>query len=315
MFHLIEKMKFIISILSLYILCDSAFGQDIPPYLYDHKPISNFEHFSDCKVFQFTETDSSNTYLAKSQKLDSNGKIIGQNTTNYRTGIHSRSEDGKVFYEYGENGLRKNLFYYENTDHIDRALIFHRSYHYDDHNNLVRMEMYDFRQRLKPSEVGYHIIVEEDYEEEPTWKQVGEMFYHYNDKNLLIEEYAPKVYTSTQNRYTYKYDELDRLIEKRSYNHERLVWIEFYTYSDDGHSFDRIWYKDGKPDSERTVFTFIIKEDENGNLIEKKTVRDDGFVTNSTVLFYDKYDEVRKEIIFDSDNRPKLTTTRSCQDE
>jgi YD repeat-containing protein len=308
-------MKFIITILSFYILCNSALGQGIPSYLYDHEPVSNFEHFSDCKIFQFTENDSSNIFLAKSQKLDSTGKVIGQNTTNYRTGIHSRRVDGKVFYEYGENGLREKLFYYENTDHIDRALIFHRSYHYDDHNNLIRMEMYDFRRRLKPSEVGYHIILEEDFEEEPTWKQVGEMYYYYNDRYLLIEKYAPKLYTSTQNRYTYKYDELDRLIEKRSYDHERLIWIEHYTYSDDGHSFDRVWYKDGKPDFEKTVFTFIFKKDENGNLIEKKTVRDDDFMTNRTVLFYSENGEIRKEIIFDSDNNPKLTTITSCQEE
>lgn len=304
-------MKHILSILLFSVLYLSAYGQGIPPYLYDHVPVTDFEHFKDCKFYQFTESDSLDRYLAKSQKIDSKGQIVGQNTTNFRTGIHSRKGNGKVAYIYGNAGLKQEQYFYENSDRIDRGVIIHRSYHYNEHNNLIRMDMYDYRRRLKPSEVGYHIILEEDFEKEPTWKKTGEMFYYYDDNNRLVEKYAPKIFTSSQNRYTYKYDQDGRLIEKSSYEHDRLIWIENYTYSNDGYLHDRIWYKEGNPDSERPTYIYKFKEDKKGNLIEKQIIRNDS-LTNRTLFFYDHNGEVEREVIMDSENNPKLTTIRSC---
>jgi len=177
-------------------------------------------------------------------------------------------------------------YYYKNDDTTESERAIKTLYYYDKQNKLSKTISFDFEKRLRKDvdkglgRPGGCIIYPEDYEKHKSWALSSVWDYKYDDSGRLVEKIAP-ICNSSQSRYTYKYDVKGRLIEERSLDNDRLIWIESYTYYDDGHEYTRTWYENGQRRKNyngqfKPIDTFRYKTDKFGNETDEKTIEEGG---------------------------------------
>ncbi|QNE42400.1 hypothetical protein F1C16_22550 (plasmid) [Hymenobacter sp. NBH84] len=126
---------------------------------------------------------------------------------------------------------------------------------------------------------------------------------------------APALHFSRQNRYTWVYDSLDRVQTYYSYDGQRLIWVERYTYFPAGYGFTRTWYDaDGNPthakpeeQQDGPEYTFIRYQNRNGQVERGETVTAHGDVLNRRRLYYNGEQQLVRTVCENGQGEPQLT--------
>ncbi|MEQ8238048.1 MAG: hypothetical protein RIA69_02495 [Cyclobacteriaceae bacterium] len=236
--------KKIIPILILLISCSSPTKEHLVTQI---PPIIEFDKGGQatdlCKEYLVSIRNERS--LLKTSYYFANGKIDSEdhhlNSTWTRKGK-------RIYYDYQDTLLVQRRLYLDNGDST-KAI-----YHYDDNGLLLKEEHYDFEKRIREdvdkglgSSEGC-IITEDDYEKERTWRRRSIINYQYDSLGRKIEYYAPSIHWNRQNRYTWIYDDNNRVVEHRSYDHNRLIWAKTYSYETNSLEITRTWFDhEGNP--------------------------------------------------------------------
>ncbi|MBO3272350.1 hypothetical protein [Hymenobacter defluvii] len=204
-----------------------------------------------CEVYQFAGTDSAARELVLVRTLSPSGQVLQERATNYQETCGDNCVDGTTRYQYQDTMLVARVFTYTTYKKGDQAKTL---YYHDQQRRLVRQEHFTYERRLRQDVakgIGGRdgcIVGEADYEQHRTWEKTSSIQYAYDAKERRVSYDAPALHFSRQNRYTWAYDSLDRVQTYYSYDGQRLIWVERYTYSPAGYRFTRTWYNaDGTP--------------------------------------------------------------------
>lgn len=154
----------------------------------------------------------------------------------YRNDYMSSEYDGtaNAEYLYNYNKEKRLIRKYCIESFMDNDTVKYE-YLYSRNSNDVKILISDYRKRFKKKSKNNSIVTEEDYTTNRTWKDEKIWIKKYDDKNRLIEHYEPTndIYSNSQNRYTYKYEN-DKLVEKKSFlSDNTLYWTEILKYKGD----------------------------------------------------------------------------------
>lgn len=194
-------------------------------------------------------------------------------------------------------------------------------YYYNKSGQKIKEEHFDYKRRIKKDSdkglgrPGGCIVTEEDYEKERTWEKTSEINFEYDSNGNKILYDAAQLHFTGQNKYTWAYDEKNRIIEHSSFSDNTLNWTERFEYFQDGYRFTRTWYdSDGNPKhlKERDYeywpqYTFEYKLNERGQLSEEKVTSEKGVLVESTSTFYNASGKIIKRVKFDSKGLPDIT--------
>jgi len=301
----------IISLLSLIFILFIVFLEPaIPEFVKRTEHVSNFEHFDDCRYYQYAQNDSLNIKLTRSEQLDSLGRVAAVNSERFQINNYTFTSSGKTYRHYDDNGKLIYVINHRRDPNIsDPNITFSvQTYSVD---KLTNRKRYIFRSRIKEESKYNHMLSSEDFEP-PTWQLESDEYFYYDERGRLIESNAPELFTSSQNRYTYTYDENDQLLKKTSYSGEKVIWKEHYTHRNDTTSYERVWFNDGKPDDSRTVLGFTEVYNSDGKIIYEKTERE-GEVSREFEYIYNVDGLEFKKIEYDRDRDILLTTIKTCE--
>jgi hypothetical protein len=283
----------------------------------------NLDTILTCYVYQYAGLDSISKSISKIVKYDSKNRILSEQYQGFKESSYDGTANVIDFYDYkNELLIQERTVYTDNSTPSFRQLDSAKTvFYYDNLNKLVKRQHYDFKRRLKPDvdkglgRPGGCIIEEEDYEKESTWDITSEIFFKYDSLDRKTEYYAPKIHWGNQNRYTWSYYDNGKINEYRSYDHDRLIWIEKFSYTDTSYQFIRTWYDyEGNPEHLKEKsweytpqITLISRLDNKGRVIEETKVNEKGEYLNSTITEYNKLGYVVKEVRYNKDKQPEMT--------
>lgn len=216
-----------------------------------------------------------------------------------------------IFYDSIGN---KKIEYYriDKKDHHQKLI--KTLYCYNENAQLIQSISFDYTRRIKKYNKKGHVISrgcsinDDDFEKQKSWALESVWNYKYNLQGQLVEKIAP-ILNSTQDHYLYSYDQKGRLKEVHSLNGNRLIWIENYTYHQNGYEFTRTWFEkdgtrakswDGKFDP---IYTIRFKTDKFFNIIEESVYEEGVRIISRDVKHYDTQNRLsRHESYYDSAN-------------
>lgn len=276
-----------------------------------------------CYIYQYAGLDSSSKTISKVVKYDKDNRVLSEKYQGFKKSSYEGTSNVIDFYDYkNELFVQKRTVYTDNSTPSFRQLDSAKTiFYYDNQNNLIKRQHYDLKRRIKPNvdkglgRPGGCIIVEEDYEKESSWDIKSEILFRYDSLNRKIEYYAPEIHWGSQNRYTWSYYDNGKINEYRSYDHDRLIWIEKFSYTDTSYQFIRTWYDyEGNPKHlkekswEHTPqITLISKLDNQGRVIEETKVNEKGDFLGSTKTEYNQIGLVIKKVKYNKDKQPDMT--------
>jgi len=186
-------------------------------------------------------------------------------------------------------------------------------YYYNYKNQLIEQEHYTFERRIKKN-VKWDVLSDEDFEEERTWLKISVIKYSYDERGNKILFDATKLHHTSQNKYTWVYDSLGRVIKHYSFDKKLLIWLEEFTYFDDGYTLTRTWYDNqGNPKhlKEKWDYTpqytsrYILNE--RGYVIERIVINEKGEKTNEEKTIYNSKGNIEKFTSYDKNGKPEIT--------
>lgn len=266
-----------------------------------------YEVYEYCNTYYQKKSEDSKPELVQTIGVDINGneiEVVWRGFESYvdATTISFYDSAGRTKYEY-----------YRQDEGSSRGGLDKIVYEYDEKGKVLKSITYDFQRRIRADvDKGYGrpggcIVTEEDYEKKKTWAIETIWENRYDDSGNLVERYAP-VINSTQNRYLSKYDSLNRLIEERSLENDRLVWIEKYTYYPQGYEYSRTWFEaDGSRGKNykgeiEPIDIFKFRTDKNGNVTEEISTDETGRLSSRDRKYYDEKNRLIKHEIFNENN-------------
>ena len=267
----------------------------------------NGQNFQRCDIYQYKGTDSLNKFISLTRLFNSSGQIVMETYKDYMR----NASEGHLNRTY--------CYFYEDTLLVRRTSIDDEgdstkiSYYYNYKNQLIKRDYYTFERRVKEN-VEWYVLSDEDFEEERTWLQTSSIEYSYDEKGHKILYDATKLHYSIQNKYTWLYDSLGRVVEYYSFDNDRLIWLEEFTYFDDGYSFTRTWYDDQgnlrhlkEKWDYSPQYTFTHKLNEKGQVIEKKVTDEKGEKGSKEITTYNSNGDIEKFTSYDSNEEPVIT--------
>lgn len=283
----------------------------------------NLDTILACYIYQYAGLDSINKSISKIVKYDINNRVLSEQYQGFKKSSYDGTANVIDYYDYkNELLVQKRTVYTDNSTPSFRQLDSAKTvFYYDNQKKLVKSQHYDFIVRLKPNvdkglgrPGGCHID-EEDYEKESLWDITSEIIFKYDSLDRKIEYYAPKIHWGNQNRYTWSFYDNGKINEYRSYDHDRLIWIEKYSYADTSYQFSRTWYDyDGNPEHLKEnileyipQITLISKLDSQGRVIEESKLNEKGEFLNSTITEYNTFGYVTKKVRYNKDKQPEMT--------
>ncbi|MCH8569479.1 MAG: hypothetical protein LAT67_14485 [Balneolales bacterium] len=187
-------MKTTYLVIVILILLGFTIESEIPGFIEQTEPISNFEHFNDCRYYQYTSNDSLNIRLSRSQLIDSLGRVIAVNTERFQINSYTFTGSGKTFRSYDDNGNLIGLITHSKNPNRAQSIIMYTIHEYKN-DKLVNRKRYMFRKRLKEEPKFNHLLSAEDYEA-PSWKLESDEYFYYDERGNLIESNAPELFTT-----------------------------------------------------------------------------------------------------------------------
>ena len=276
-----------------------------------------------CYIYQYSGLDSINKSISKIVIYDLNNRVLSEQYQGFKESPYEGAANVIDYYDYkNEILVQKRTVYTDNSTPSFRQLDSAKTiFYYDNQKKLVKSQHYDYKRRLKTNvdkglgRPGGCTIDEEDYEKESTWDITSEIFFKYDSLDRKTEYYAPEIHWGNQNRYTWTYYDKGKVNEYRSYDHDRLIWIEKFTYTDTSYQFIRTWYdNDGNPEHLKEKsweytpqVTLISKLDSQGHVIEETKVNEKGEFLNSTIIKYNASGLVVKKVRYNEDKQPDMT--------
>jgi hypothetical protein len=268
----------------------------------------SYEIYDVCSTYYFSGSDSLNPVIARLLSYDQAGREKEIVYTSFESHVPATS-----IVLYDSSG-KKNVEYYRIDEEGLHQVLTKTLYYYNEKDQLIQSVSFDFKRRIKKEvdkglgRSGGCIIVKDDYEKQKSWKLATIWNYKYDDEGRLIEKVAP-VLNSTQDHYLYSYDANGRIIEERSLEGSRLIWIENYIYGQGGYEFTRTWFeKNGTRDKDwdgllTPIDTFRFKTDKFNNVIEELVIEEGGRQVSKDNKYYDKQNRLLKHEIFDDNNK------------
>lgn len=292
----------------------------IPPNVeYD----KNLDTALTCYVYQYAGLDSIDKSISKIIKYDSKNRILSEKYQGFKKSSYEATANVIDYFDYkNELLVQKRTVYIDNStpsfQQLDSAKII---FYYDSQNELIKRQHYDFKRRFKPNVdkgIGRSsgcIADKEDYEKESTWDITSEIFFKYDSLGRKIEYYAPKTHWGNQNRYTWSYCDNGKINEYSSYDHDRLIWIERFSYTDTSYQFIRTWYDyKGNPEHLKKKsweytpqITLVSKLDNQGRVIEEIKENEKTEFLNSTITEYNTLGYVAKKVRYNKNKQPEIT--------
>lgn len=279
--------------------------------------LTNFYCFGQqnkCHVYQYAGNEISKKHIALSQTYNSQGLIITETYSNYKRNSAEGREDGTFYYYYEDTLLIKRIFVNAKED-TTKVLCF-----YNLKEQLIKEEFYSCERRLKKDvdkglgRPGGCIVFEEDYEKTRTWKKISEINYSYDNLGRIILYDATKLHFSSQNRYTWAYDNKNRISKYCSFENDRLIWTRDFIYTEDGYKYSTIWYKDGKPEVPEywnkesfTIYTRTFHLNEYGETIKEVITNDKNENVSIEETVYNKKRKIAKTIFYNAQGNKEIT--------
>jgi hypothetical protein len=186
---------------------------------------------------------------------------------------------------------------------------------------LIKEEHFTFERRLRKDvdkglgRPGGCSITKEDYEKERTWEQTSEMDYAYDNKGNKILYDATKLHFDDQNRYTWTYDTFGRILKYSSFDKNKLIWNEDYSYFTDSYKFTRTWYDSGgKPEhlkeknwgySAQCTYTFEL--DDKSRVVKETATTEKRETLYIETTFYNSEGQIERTVYYNNKGNPELT--------
>ena len=145
--------------------------------------------------------------------------------------------------------------------------------------------------------------------------KTSSVYYGYDKQGHRVLYDAPTLHDSDQDRYTWAYDSLERVQEYCSYDRQRLIWTERYSYFPGGYRFTRTWYDvDGSPahlkpknQGHWPQYTFIRYLNRNGQIEREETTSAQGELLDRRRLYYNDNQQLIRTVCEDEQGEPQLT--------
>lgn len=201
----------------------------------------------------------------------------------------------------------KTIIYYNNKDQVSKEVIYYYTRRIPI-NTLANLD------KSNPTDINDIV-----FEEERSWDILSTKHFKYDSEGRKIETYEPisdtdSLTSSSQNRYTWMYNDDGKISEHSSYDQERLIWKEVYYYSKNEYYFKRIWYDhEGKPrhltistPDFPPIYSFHFKLDNKGREIERVCKSEMKNFENRYRIEYNSNGEISKRIVYDINNEVEL---------
>ena len=195
-------------------------------------------------------------------------------------------------------------------------------YFHDSQNRVTREERLTNEHRQKKNvdkgngRPGGCILVASDFHKHRSWEKTSVIYYGYDAQGHRVSYNAPTLHYSSQNRYTWAYDSLGRLSKHTSYDRERVLWVEDYTYFPGGHRFTRTWYDeaDGGPAQLKPQnkgywpqYATVYQCNEHGQVKVEETTSEKGVLSSRTLRYYNAQQQLVKTVYQNEKSEVKLT--------
>lgn len=263
-----------------------------------------------CYAIQRLHSDTTQSDTTLIQLYDENYNLIYEKKNNHRTGLRTVINSDCI-YKYSDQNLRENLCLRKSIYEEDSFDTVRIKYLYKN-NLLVKKLTQVFEIRPKES-LKYDLEFPEDYNPKQ-WYLTNSWIFSYNNKGELVGKYDSVSYLSSQNKYLYEYYDSGELYKEYSYDNDRLIWTEIYSYSKNKITMDRIWEskKEIRKWSNPKQWKFISFLDDTGNVILKecyliKQETTDEFYS-SEKFEYDQNGRLLNHIIYDKERSPAVYT-------
>ena len=283
----------------------------------------NLDTILTCDIYQYEGADSNDIRISKIIKYGINNNLLSEEFKDFKTSLRDGTANVITYYDYKDRLLvQKRTLYIDNTtptfNSQDSAKII---FSYNDQGLLEKREHYDLKKRLKPNvdkgfgRPGGCIIDENDYEERSSWDITGVIFFKYDSLGRQIEYYAPSIFWTNQNRYTWSYNTDNKITDYCSYEDQRMIWDKKFAYTDSSFQYTRTWYDyDGTPEHLKEKsweytpqITHVFKLDSRGRVIEEIVKNEKGKFQYRSITEYNTSGFVSKEIRYDEKDKPEIT--------
>jgi hypothetical protein len=292
----------------------------VPPII-EHD--SNLDTLLTCFIYQYSETDSIDKTVSKIVKYGLNNRVLSEQDHEFKESSYEGTANVIDYYDY-KNGLlvQQRTVYRDNSTPSFRQQDSTKAiYYYDKDNKLEKRQHFEFIRRRKTNvdkgigRPGGCIVEAGDYEKESTWDITSEIFFKYDSLGRKTEYNAPNIHWDSQNRYTWSYYNDGKVNEYRSYDHDRLIWIEKFIYTDTSYQFIRTWYDyDGNPEhlkEKSWEYTPQINHryelDSQGRIIGETEMTEKGGFLYRSLIEYNSSGLVSKKVRYNQDNEPDIT--------
>lgn len=279
------------------------------------------------EVHQFLKDNNQNSWIAQKVSYYSKNRIAKETFNEFKESNQQGKSNSSLLYDYMDDKLvqirtvqTENSMDSEIEQDSTKKLI-----SYNDKGQITKEITYNFRKRvpvktLKSSKKSTISDVNKiEFEKERTWDVIKTKYFKYDSKDRKIETFEPNdelkpFKSSSQNRYTWLYDNEDKLLEYCSFDKDELIWKEVYSYSDQNYSFKRIWYdQEGQPKHLKInesdywpLYSFHYTLDEKGREISEVTKSEENFYSRS-ITEYNRDGLISKKVKFDKNNEVEVT--------
>lgn len=262
-------------------------------------------NFHELRIIQINAQNTTKKHTSLIQRFDNNRNLIYEKYQGYKTDYQNGRVNGEYFYRYTDDRLIEKLFVEKSR--IDEGFDTTKTVISYEMGEMIEEKTYKFTSRVSPNYKGCQPRYPEDFLPKQ-WYLIGEKKFFYDKNGMLIEEYAPEKFYTSQNRYKYDYDSEERLINRYSYDDDRLIWTENHEYNPKRETMRRIWEHEGKVEkwTNPLYWRFEKYYDDNGNLIREECFYDkleDENVFHSLDKY--EYDETNRLIRFVSFGKEK----------
>lgn len=249
-----------------------------------------------CDVYQYKDNKRADKTIVLTQTYNSAGKIVSEVYKGHGQDMHIGSIDATYTYFYNDTFLIKRIC----ADyHGDSTKTFYN------YNNKGQLESWEYYTDNEP----YNWNTDKPKH----WEKKSEVFFTYDEYGRKTVYDATKLHYSSQNKYTWAYDNQGRLLSHKSYDTDELLSSEDYTYFDGGYSYTRIWYdSEGSPkrllpEATTSVYTFTFLTNADGRVVKETTKNQKGDLINSATITYNKAGKIKKKVFYDGKNKTRLT--------
>lgn len=215
--------------------------------------------------------------------------MISQQYLNWKASETEGVENGTYTYVYSDTLLVKRFFGSEDGDSS------RMEYVYDAKGKLSQQKLFELK---AVSNSGGYIRPGDGANANMgrRWEQTSEVNFIYDSKGRKVTYDATRLHYTSQNMYTWEYDDQNRVTVQKSYSRGRITWREDYQYFEWGYRYWRIWYDEaGNPRNENKesyaywpllFFTYTV--DANGRVIRENISDENKKLHGRTDYYYQK---------------------------